>query len=290
MFVKGTGLLLLSLLFVVGGAGAGQDAPAPKQKRTVYVVRHRDVKELAAVLSKFFKGDAEIQVLPESNSNTLLLRAEPQVVEEILKVLERVDQAPRLVAVELLLAEIPTQAGAGGKAVEEKELTGSSQAVLAKVEALRRSGAMSVFKQMRFTAVENQSLTLQNGEMTPYVTGVTLRPNGAASKMVQQQSTGTVTAVTARVRGQSVALDLNLSDSRLIIPPDGIEIGKDENGNVFRAPIMARSSWNTTLTIPSGQATALHSIKTDGKGGTIRTVLIVAVRIQPESTQVGKDS
>lgn len=289
MKVACTRVLFLCVMVAWGGPSPGQDTPPPKQKRSMYLVRHRDAKELAAVLSKHFKEEAEIQVLPASDGKYLLLRAEPDRVAEILSVLERVDQPPQLVVVDVLLVEVPAKAPAEGKGLDEKELTGASQTVLARVEALRRGGSLNVLKQMRFTAVDNQPLSLQLGESTPYVTGVMAAPSGRTSRMVQQQSTGMTAMVTAHVRGQAVALDLKLNDSRLTIPPNGVELGKDENGNILRAPVITQASWNTTLLIPSGQAVTLLNSKTDAKGDTQRILLIASVRLLPSGSPSGRE-
>src|SRR5262249_23910891 len=53
-------------LLALGGGGHAQEGSAPKNKRLVYVVKHGDAKDLAGLLARHFKDDADIQALPES--------------------------------------------------------------------------------------------------------------------------------------------------------------------------------------------------------------------------------
>src|SRR5262249_38268616 len=87
-----TVVILLGGLCALAGGGHAQDGP--KEKRTLYVPKHGQAKELATILAKHFKGDAEIQVLPDSPSNCLLVRAAPSVLEEVVKLLEQLDRRP----------------------------------------------------------------------------------------------------------------------------------------------------------------------------------------------------
>jgi len=92
---------LLGLLSRAGGHS--QDVPATKVKRAVYFVRHCDATELAVVLARHFKGDADVQAVPAGNY--LLVRAEAGVVDEAAQLLARLDR-PRAVSVELLIVDL----------------------------------------------------------------------------------------------------------------------------------------------------------------------------------------
>src|SRR5438093_1502230 len=84
-----------------------------KGQRFLYIVRHGSAKDLAVSLGKLFQGDAEIEALPTSLGNCLLIRAAPPASEEVVKLLEQLDHSPRAVAVEVFIAEVAPRKGEG---------------------------------------------------------------------------------------------------------------------------------------------------------------------------------
>src|SRR5262249_55094219 len=186
-------LILVVGLFLLGERGHTQDSSSRNNKRTVYVVKHGSAKDLARILAKHFKGDAEVQVLPDSPSNCLLIRAAPKVFAEVVQLLEQLDRRPQLVSVELLIAEVTPRKGKDGKPVrgelDEKEFTGPAQAVLEKLEALRKNGVIGSLKRIQLTAVENQPASVIIGETKPVVTGVTTTGTGLVSRALTYRNT-----------------------------------------------------------------------------------------------------
>src|SRR5262249_16352478 len=150
--------LLVGLFGLCIPGGHAQDNPAPKAKRMLYSVKHQDAKDLAAVLAKHFKDDAEIHPLPAPPSTCLRVRTEPSG-----KVVGELDRRPRLVAVELIIAELPPKAAADEKAVDEKEFTGPAKEVLDRVESHRKKGLFTGVKRFQFVAIESQPTTLATG-------------------------------------------------------------------------------------------------------------------------------
>jgi type II secretory pathway component GspD/PulD (secretin) len=271
-------VLFLAALFALDGGGYAQDSSTSKNKRIVYVVKRGDAKELANLLAKHFKGDAEIQVLPDSPSNCLLISAAPNVFEEVIKALERLDQPPRLIAVELLVAEVLPKKGEDGKPaareLDEKELTGSSQEVLKKLEALKKDGAIGTLKRIQLTTVENQPASAMIGETKPMMSG----PN-----TIHYRNVGTNARVTAQVSGENtVQVELNVEDARLFVPPDGIELGKDEKGAPILATEVVLASLKTKVSVPSGQAVPAIGVKTTSKSGQTQTLVVVTARVLKE--------
>src|SRR5947208_2353182 len=115
--------LILALAIGLPSAG-GQDkdsgksarpTDAAKNRRIAYVVQHGVAKDLAAVLSKHFQGAAEVQVLPASASNCLLINAPAAVFDEVIKLLAQFDRRPLTIAVEVLVAEVRAKKGGDGK-------------------------------------------------------------------------------------------------------------------------------------------------------------------------------
>jgi type II secretory pathway component GspD/PulD (secretin) len=274
----GAFLLLAGLLALPQGA---QGQPVAKSKRAVYVVQNGDAKELAELLSKHFAGEGEVQVLPHAPSNTLLIRAEPARCDEAIKLLARLDRRPRLIAVELLIAEVlPAKDGKAVGKGPEKGLRGASSEVLDKVAALKKSGVIGSLRHIQVTTVEGRPASVKVGETKPFVAGITARPGGMAARTVFYRDTGTLVQVTAHATADNtVALELDLTDARPHVPADGIELGKDEAGLPVRAAEFIRTSLKGKVNVRSGQAVAVEGVKTESKAGNAQTLVVVGARI-----------
>jgi len=261
----------------------------------VYLVKNGDAKELAGALGKHFKGEAEFQALP-SSSNALLISSNPAVFEEVVKVLGTLDRRPHVVSVELLIAEVqPAKSEVGKpaparKELEEKEFTGTSKEIVEKVQDLKKRGLITGLKRFQLTTLENQPGTMSVSESRPSVVGISSggRLGGVVSQNISYRNVGTQAKVTARVTdGRTVMLDVEVEESRLNIPEDGIVLGKDENGVPVRATEYIMSSLKGKLSVPSGRALAARGVRTEAKSGQAQTLIIVTASIlEPE----GKES
>lgn len=288
-----TALVLLVGLSALLGGGHAQDAPAAKNKRTFYVVKHGDARELASVLGKHFKGDAEVQVLPDSAGNCLLVSAAPNVFEEVAKLLEQLDKRPQSVAVEVLIAEVTPRKDDGGKPAQREinqiEFAGLGKDVRDKLEAMKKDGRVSNLKRIELTAVENQSAKVMIGEAKPITQGISNTRTGVATRAISYRNTGTQAEVTASVGAdKTVSLDLRIEDSRLHEADDAPVIGKDENGATVRATEVVLSTLKTKLSIPSGQAVTAEGVKTDSKAGPAQLLVVVSARVLEPGAKGGK--
>lgn len=200
--------------------------------------------------------------------------------------------APRLIAIELLIAEVAPKKNEGGKAalaereLDLRELTGPMERVLARFEALRKGGTVGGFRRIHLSAVEEQPVTVMIGESKPYVTGLNVMANGLVSRSVSYRTTGTTLKILARLLTPhpQVFLDLSIDDGRLHVPEDGIPLGTDENGKPVMATEFLTSKLDSKLTVASGQATAALAMQTTAKSGQEQTLVIVGARIvEPET-------
>jgi hypothetical protein len=284
--------LLVAGLFALSGGGHAQDASS-KNKRTFYVVKHADAKELANVLAKHFKGDAEIQLLPDSPSNCLLINAAPNVFEEVVKLLEQLDKRPQLVSVELIIAEVTPKKEkdekAAAKELDLKEYTGASKDVVKKLETLQKDGVLSGLKRFQLTAIENQAASVRTGEVKPIVTAVNTTGRGTVSRVITYRDTGTNIRITPRVDAENgITLNLEVQDARLHVPEDGIELGKDENGTPVRATEIILAKLDAKISVRSEQAIAAEGVTTDSKSGKAQTLIIVSARILESGAKSSK--
>lgn len=273
------GVLALGLCLLVGGAPADSE-PAAKEKRTLYVVKYGGAKDLAAALAKHFKGDADVQLLPEAPSNCLLIRAAPPVFDEVLKVLEQLDRRPREVSVEVLVATVVPKKGEGDKDLDERELTGPAKDVEAKVEDLMKRGRLAGLRRVRLTALENRPASVFAGDLLPFVMGVTTTATGRTARTITYHNTGISVRLTPYVTPEkAIQLDLMVEDGRAAIPENGVALGQDENQQTIRAPEFITSKVETKLDVPSGHTVAAKGVKTTAKSAQAQTVVLVTAQL-----------
>jgi type II secretory pathway component GspD/PulD (secretin) len=249
-------------------------------------VRHGAAKELAATLAKHFKDDAEVQVLPDAPSNCLLINARPEVLPEVVKVLDQLDRRPRAIEVEVVVAEVAEKKAEDGKpeapakGLDEAELTGPARDVWAKVEALQRKGQLGAVRRLQLAAVEGQAASALVGENKPFVTGMMVAATGRTSRAITYRNTGTQVRVTPTVTAEKVVqLDFDFSDARLHVPEDGVPIGTDEKGQTVRAAETVNATLKTKLSVPAGQAVFAKGVQTTSKSGKSQTLVLVSARV-----------
>jgi hypothetical protein len=275
-----------ALLAVILGASLQGYAQDARPKRSHYVVKHGDVKELARVLSKHFKDDAEIQAV--EGNNALLIRADPAISEEIIKLLAALDRKERVVAVELILVE--TAGKADDKAMDEKALSGPEKTVMEKLAELKKKGVVSGVKRFQFTVLEGSPATVTIGVSQAFTTGMAggggggFKGKGGApgpvTRSVSYRDAGTQVKVSARVADdKSITLDVDLSDSSQRESKDSPVLGTDDNGVPIRAPEFVRTQFKSKLSVPAGRAVAAKDVETTSKTDAARTLIIAVARI-----------
>lgn len=262
-------------------ATSAQDASAPKSQRLAFIVRHGDARKLAGVLGKHFKGDAEVQAAPNVTANCLLIRATPAVLAEAAKLLEKLDRAPRLVTVEIVVAEVaPPRKGEQAQAIDTKTLSGAADAVQGEIEALRRRGAFGSVRRIELTAAEGQPTSTIIGATTPIVDRMNITATGIMQRSISYRNTGTRAQAKVRVGAEgAVALDLDLEDSRLRVAPDAPVVGKDDTGAAIRATEIVMSRLKSRLTLRPGQSVLAEGVQTKASSGTAQTLVIVTARV-----------
>jgi type II secretory pathway component GspD/PulD (secretin) len=286
--------LCLALYAVCWTAPGRADKPEPpksdnapaKNKRTFYIVKYGSAKDLAPVLAKHFKDDAEVQALPEPSSNCLLISAAPGVFDEVVKLLEQLDRRPQLLAVDLLVAEILPRKDKDGKPIapdkeaDESEFKGTMADVVAKLKEMRKDGQGGESIQLQLTTVENQEASALVGASKPYVMGATRTGTGITARNIAYRDAGTQARVKARVApDKTVTLDLRLEHARPHTPDDGIPVGNDENNKPIVVPEFSHSTFNDQVSIPAGQAVLLKGVKTTSKSGQVRMLVFAAARV-----------
>jgi type II secretory pathway component GspD/PulD (secretin) len=274
---------------------AVEDNAAVKNKRIVYPVRYGAAKDLAAVLSKHFKGDAEVQAVTETGGNYLLISAAPALFEEVLQTVGELDRAPKSVSIDLWLAEIVTKRGEDGKPVDgekeisDKDLTGTIDEVQKKLDDLAKNGRIGGLKHIQLSAVENQTSSTTTGENKPYIVGTTVRGTGIATNQIAYRNVGTQVRATPRIMADnSILLELKVEDARMNMPEDGIGLGANPKGEAINAAEFTTSTLESKLTVASGKVVAAEGVKSSSKGKQAQVIVLAGARIVDSSAKTSK--
>src|SRR5262245_28616035 len=109
---------------------AAKPAPDPSIKRNIFTLLHADPAATAEILGHHFEGQAKVSTLPDG----LLVSASPAVMEEMTKLLTRLDRKPQSVEVEVALVDV--RKGPDGKEPDVSDA--------AKIDALVKAGQATV--------------------------------------------------------------------------------------------------------------------------------------------------
>ena len=182
--------LLCGLIAIQAGSHAQDDKAAPpatKTHRTLYTVKSGDAAALAGVLGKHFKGEAEILATPAGTGNVLLIRGSPAATEEVVKLLAELDRKPKMIEVEVTIAEVPAKKADGkDKVVADVDLTVPD--VLTKLEAMRKTGQLGQMQRIKLTAVEGQPVRSTLGGNKPSTSSSVVAPGGFGGARAELRS------------------------------------------------------------------------------------------------------
>jgi type II secretory pathway component GspD/PulD (secretin) len=280
---------LLVLLSWAALASAADDKAAEKSKRLAYVVKYGSARDLAKVLGEHLKGAADVEALPEASANVLLIRATPAAFPEVVKLLEVLDRRPRLVAVEVWVAEV-LPGDKKDEALDTKPLNGPADAVRARVEELQRKGRIGELSRLELTTAENQSARAFLGQNKPIVLGMTATARGRISRHVTYRAFGVDARLTPRVGPDNrVSLELRLTGSRPHVDADSPVLDEDENKAPVRMTETVQAAVEGQVSVPSGRAVVVQGVKTTAKGRQLETLVIVTARVLDGTEKEAKD-
>jgi type II secretory pathway component GspD/PulD (secretin) len=275
----------VALLGLLSVPAPGQEPPPPKEEapqRFVYSVRYADAEVLSELLHAYFE-DANARILPDASSNSLLVSAPPDVMQEMVRVLEQLDQAPARITVEVKILEAVPQPEA--EPIDLATLSGPVGEVTQRIEALQVQKSLRLVRELRLNVTEGELATAQQGENSPRITGMNITRGGfgGGGPSVDYIASGTQARVTARVvrRGDGVpegpiVIDLELTDSHAQDEP-AVKLGENEDGTAIQATGISTTELTTRLTLSSGSATVAQG----GANASVQTVIIVSATVEP---------
>ena len=178
--------------------------------------------------------------------------------------------AGRLITVEVTLAETP--------------VVGNSKEMSAeKIAELEKAGQLVSQSRYWVSLVENQRSQLQFAERVQVVSGRVNVSGGRVQESFVYESFGTKLGLVARVDGDSVLVQMELDQTRLVPAPAKAE--GDAAESVAR-PRTATTTFQSTLTIPPGKTVVAGGKETQGEKGKVQTWLLVSARADEARKEV----
>ncbi len=217
-------------------------------------------------------------IVADPVGNRLLIRGSDAQLKEIQAVLETLDQPPKMVAFEILFADVSVEVK------EKKTWTTIDEEWLAEIEtvAAKRKGG---FSKVRLTALDNQATMVQYGEETPIVTGVQAFPSrGGSSRtpILQRKQTGTIVQCTARIlEDDTIIAAFEIERSRLSSKEEAVALEEGVEKDALRTPAQLTTTCKTTLKLKPGRPVVVSGLKTEGPDTGTKNVIIVTAELLP---------
>ncbi len=252
-----------------------ENPPKKAVERVRKVINLRDTPafDVAESINKLLKDERpsrmdEVTVVAEPIGNRLLVSATPSMLDEVELLIEKIDEQPKSVVIEALIAVVDREdkAAAESPLAKFSEIEPSQEAVATLIEELKKSPNVEILARPTVTAVNNQAAFVQFGRRGPTVK-TTVTERGRTSN-VEYENVGLILGVTARICDDNrVTMEIDLEKSDVV--------GNDGAG----ASIVDVTTAQTTVTAKSGQPVVLGGLKAETSTSAKEVILIATPRI-----------
>jgi len=213
--------------------------------------------------------EREIAVVPEPQSNNLLLSASPRYFDEVRALIDKLDQPQPQVLIQVLVAEVSLDSAldlglewtykgvpfaAGIDISEAKWITmGFASAVTGGdynflFRMLEDKGRLEVLSRPQIVTADNKSATISIGQTIPLITDSRVDPQNNTINSFRYQNVGVNFRVTPRIAPDGfVKLEVATTNSTL----SSATVQVNKNAEV---PIINERIANTTVSVQSGQS------------------------------------
>ena len=261
-------------------------AKAVERKREVIRLANSPAGDVAQTINEMLRNEraagpspaGEVVIVPDVVSNSLVISASPQTVEEIVELVKELDAQPSMVVVRVLMAEIVSEGKSSDDVllddlsafVEDRPdadkkgskpiLLGSHDAALAMVKKLAGQKGVEILARSQITALDNQSAYAQIGRRVPRAS--TARGDKPAG--VEYENVGLILGVTPRINPDGmVTMEIDFEKSEIgDVADDGL------------APPIETIRVQTTVSVPDGQTLILGGLVAES-GNEKRELLMV---------------
>jgi type II secretory pathway component GspD/PulD (secretin) len=175
-----------------------------------------------------------------------------------------------------LLAEWTTSPPEAGKETRN-ELSGDSEQVAERLEALRKANKLAVVERFRLMALNGSKAQTSSGTTTPVTQGVSMSSFGVARNVIDRH-VGTFLRVVPEVAAPgTIQLDLAFERSKLVTSPDAPVWVAPNQGEKVAARGETTFTAVTVLRVDSGHTAAIAGHSSDGR----HQLLLVSANLLP---------
>jgi len=248
-----------------------QTAPPASGDVLLHVLQSVPAHDVSNSLSKLFRDEPRLTIVPDTLSNALLIRASEEVLDEVIDALKTLDRPPKVATFAVHLVQVTSD-----KESVREALSGPRDQVKRAVSELQSDGDIFVSDRIELTTLENQPAHVQVGRQTPMVTGTNVTPRGRMSSY-DTVNVGTMVSLTFRANDKGVVLDLKFEKSDI----EQTQAEPDDDEQNPLPPDVTTTTLQTTVSLGDGQAIVVEGVEVHSKDGTKqKAFLVVSAQIR----------
>jgi type II secretory pathway component GspD/PulD (secretin) len=287
------GILILGVISVTrygqdaaraADTGSAKPDSEPPNERLLFPVRYLEPKDLAEKLESIFNHGAAqtVKIAPMPDANCLIISAPKNALSELVKMLDQLDQAPKVVAIDVWVVNLqkPGERIDGKDGFDQSLLTGAKDQVEGQLSKLSKDGRLTVVNRFHTTALSNRQSFEQQGARVPRITASTLTANGRVSATTLD-NVGSLVTVTPKVMDDGrIKLELNVEKSYLGSDEKGVVITKFNTGEEVRSPRYFTLLFKNEVVVPNGQVVKLEGTERPETEEDGSFLVLVAAEVQ----------
>lgn len=216
--------------------GAARTAAAEPERIMLVRLKGRSAKDIAKTLESVFGDESDLQIISDTESNTLMLRGSEEILNRSIRLLQQLDAPPRMITLNVEISVV----GDGDTGTQNKLLD-----------------------ELRLTTLEDNEALLQFGEQRAVQSGTQQIPGRPGSRSFRSVETGTLVRARPRVMGESIVVELQVEKSWLDVSAGEKDAESEEKGS--DQPETFTTTLQTTLILKAGES---QSITAKINGGT----------------------
>lgn len=235
------------------GSEAAEEASHADVQTLFYSARSRSVKSIAKTLAMLLVGDSQVIVVPDEESNTIIIRGSEQTLKQTTQLLNAIDPSVRTIQLEVSISVVDTEAGASQQA------------------------EYRILDQLNLSSLENVPVRVQFGQEIPIQSGVQQIGGRPVSRSYQRLAIGTLVEATARIVGNEVVASIELEKS-------WIEDRESEETEVSQIPLQYTTNVSSTLHLRPETSQTIQAEVSGGSGAGKQVEITVSAQIGAKST------
>jgi type II secretory pathway component GspD/PulD (secretin) len=244
---------------------APEVAPMPRPTTTrprAFPLRNAAAADVAQALTEFLKSKKlDARLTHSAPSNTVYVQASAAVLEQVTKLIEKMDATPQQVQIALLVAQVPADFLSDIGMTDDTPnspvlpLTARELNMLSvQIRKAKTRGCLKILAEPQFAAFDNQPAYFLTGGGMPFGGTPTIGPESVVMQAIQHQRLGVAMRVTPRINPDGTIL-MRVEPQVSSLSPTPVDLG---NGTV--APAFNVQSLVATMRAADGQAVLVHGL------------------------------